>query len=188
MNAQSAFSARWPLLGLVAILLWPGAVPADDAPELPQEWEATVVSVTDGDTLRVRGGAAVLWAPVILRLQGIDTPELRPPGRRGEGPGQALGAEAKRLLHQKLQGQTVRVRSVGRDKYGRVLAWVYTGPRSVNWQMVREGYAWAYKQYLPAGHRLFAAEQAARSERLGIWSLPPEQRSPPWVWRRNWNR
>ena len=47
--------------------------------------------------------------------------------------------------------------------------------------MVREGHAWAYRQYL-TDQSLLEDEAAAKTERIGLWSVPDPV--PPWVWRR----
>jgi hypothetical protein len=50
-------------------------------------------------------------------------------------------------------------------------------------QMVAEGHAWVYRQYLedPA---LLDLETAAKESGLGLWALPEAERIPPWEWRR----
>jgi micrococcal nuclease len=53
-----------------------------------------VVSVTDGDTLRVRAGGR----EVRVRLLGIDTPETRRPGAAVECGGKNATASMKRLV------------------------------------------------------------------------------------------
>jgi endonuclease YncB( thermonuclease family) len=48
--------------------------------------------------------------------------------------------------------------------------------------MVRECHAWAYTRYLK-DTRLLRAQEDARREQRGLWSLPAEQHIPPWEWR-----
>ncbi len=87
----------------------------------------TVVSVGDGDTIRVKQNNQT----ITVRLGCIDAPEIaqKPWGERSKYRlGQFLPA-----------GQTVRLRAIERDKYGRTVAEVFKNDRSINLQMVREG-------------------------------------------------
>lgn len=129
---------------------------------------ATVVRVVDGDTLRVRLGSA----EERVRLIGIDTPETHGAG----GLRECFGAEATSRLSALLPpGTPVRlVRDVeARDRYGRLLAYVYRRSDGlfVNLAMVREGFA-ATLTYPPniahADQFVDAARVARRSDR-GLW-------------------
>jgi micrococcal nuclease len=50
---------------------------------------------------------------------------------------------------------------------------VWLGSRNINLEMVREGYAEAYRKYLKEPHQaeFLRAEEAARGERRGIWGI-----------------
>ena len=140
---------------------------------IAQPLQATVVSVGDGDTVRVRTSAKTLT----VRLACMDAPEM------SQRPfGQASANRLKQLLP---VGQTVALKIVDTDKYGRTVAKIYSGSLSVNLALVQEGQAVVYRQYL-AGcpelrDRLLAAEASAKSRRLGLW----EQSDPvmPWDYR-----
>lgn len=87
--------------------------------------KAEVLSVTDGDTIRVK---AEIWKSQYLitsvRLLGIDTPELRTPKCEEE---KALAIKAKNLLEKLIGGDAVFLKEIAHDKYGeRVLARVIT--------------------------------------------------------------
>ncbi|MBE9140840.1 thermonuclease family protein [Nodosilinea sp. LEGE 07088] len=134
---------------------------------------APVISVGDGDTLRVQGRDG----PVTIRVACIDAPETN----------QTFGPEATRRLRQLLPtGQLVEVRAIERDRYDRTVAEIYAGGQSVGLQLVREGYAVVYEQYI-SGCATTAddyrqAESAARNARRNFWS----QSNPtlPWDFRR----
>ncbi|MBE9158020.1 thermonuclease family protein [Nodosilinea sp. LEGE 06152] len=134
---------------------------------------ATVVSVGDGDTLRVQGQSG----PLTIRLACVDAPESN----------QAFGPEASLRLRQLLStGQPVTVRAIERDRYDRTVAEIYSGDQSVGLQLVREGYAVVYEQYI-AGCAATAddyrqAEAAARNARRNFWSQPNP--TMPWDFRR----
>lgn len=152
-----------------------------NTPSNPQQTNvssAQVVSVGDGDTLR----AKMLGRTVTIRLGCIDAPEM------AQNP---FGTQARNQLQQILPaGQTVRVREIDRDRYGRTVAELFLGDRSVNLQMVAQGQAAVYPQYLSgcAGNQnqYLQAENQAKQQRLGFWS----QANPvmPWNFRQGRKR
>ena len=141
-------------------------------PDSPPQASCVVERVGDGDTFTCRDGRKV-------RLLGIDTPEL------GQGkPGRDAHEALKRLLP---RGTTVGLeRDVApRDRYGRVLAYVWTGSRMVNEALLRQGWAMLYT--LPPNvkyaARLERAQQDARAARAGLWASGGFE-CPPRDWRR----
>ncbi len=134
-----------------------------------QNVRGRVSSVTDGDTLKVTLGSTL----VRVRLAEIDSPEMRQPG----------GVESKKALSRKVLGRQVRVLSEGYDRYGRLLAHIYEGKRHINYDMVKEGHAWAYRRYLKDEKFLFA-EEYARDQKLGVWVKRKDRTIAPWKWRK----
>ena len=70
------------------------------------------------------------------------------------------------------------------DRYRRMVAILYFGNRDINREMVKKGYAWAYREYLkgPYASEYIDAENDARSKHLGLWKQMNPQ--PPWEFRR----
>ena len=67
------------------------------------------------------------------------------------------------------------------DRYGRLVGVVrLEDGRDINREMVREGNAWVYRQYL-RDRSLFEDEEVARDARRGLWSLADP--IAPWDWR-----
>ena len=97
----------------------------------PQLLEGKVTRVTDGDSLWVEPAAP--GAPVELRLEGIDAPEIC----------QAWGPEARSALSERVLGKDVSVKTVGRDTHGRTLGTLYLGTQNINQLLVQEGHAWS---------------------------------------------
>jgi micrococcal nuclease len=134
---------------------------------------ATVVSVGDGDTIRVMQRDR----PITIRLACIDAPETSQP----------WGKAATERLQQLLPpGKQVQVRQIERDRYGRTVAEVFTGnSASVNLQMVSEGVAVTYRKYLhncaTTQDRYLQAEAIAKQQHLGLWSQANPQM--PWNFR-----
>lgn len=134
---------------------------------------ATVLSVGDGDTIRVSDGAK----RVTIRLACIDAPET------AQKP---YGMAAR----QKLQGlapvgSVVSIKVKTTDRYGRTVAEVYRNGRSVNLTMVSSGEAFAYRQYLSGCDQTayLGAEASAQRQRLGVWAVPGGIEKP-WDFRR----
>jgi len=121
-----------------------------------------VVSVGDGDTLRVSAGGKTLT----VRLSCVDAPET------AQAPfGKAAADRLKQLLP---PGQQITLRVADIDRYGRSVAKVYKNNLSINLALVQEGQAVVYREYLSAcpelKERLLKAEANAKSRRLGFWS------------------
>ena len=97
--------------------------------------DGTVVRIVDGDTIHVRVGGRVEK----VRYIGVNTPEVHHP-TKGEEPG---GREATEVNRRLVEGRTVRLELdvQGRDRYGRLLAYVWVGDVMVNAELVRLGYA-----------------------------------------------
>jgi endonuclease YncB( thermonuclease family) len=123
-----------------------------------------VLSVGDGDTLRVTQGGNV--PPLTIRLACIDAPEM------SQG---VYGPQSSQRLKQLLPiGQVVSLKIGDTDRYGRKVAEVIREGLNVNLQMVTEGQAVVYRQYLNAcsqtvQQQLLQAESAAQQRRLGFW-------------------
>jgi len=120
-----------------------------------------VSRVIDGDTLVLDNGQHV-------RLLGIDTPER----------GQKYWLDAKALLEGKVLNTTVRLEKdvEDKDKYGRLLRWIFAGDELVNLDLVRGGYARTlFYEDVRYRDTLLAAEAAAKARGLRIWSVTGSQ-------------
>ncbi len=133
--------------------------------------------VYDGDTLLL---VARSQGQLKVRLYGIDAPETAQPDR----PGQPYGAVARRVLMYKLLGRVVTVEPQDQDRYGRLVGVVRLDGRDINAEMVAEGLAWAYRQYLqgPYASTYSGLEERARHRHLGLWRQGNPL--PPWEFRR----
>jgi len=137
--------------------------------ETAVSFRATVVGVSDGDTLTVLDATDQQHT---IRLAEIDAPER----------GQPWGDRSRQALSALVFGQRVSVQQTDTDRYGRVVARVFVDGQDVNRAMVKDGHAWAYRQYL-TDDTLLATEARARSERRGLWSMSDARTVPPWDWR-----
>jgi micrococcal nuclease len=141
-------------------------------PEPSPQPETTVISTGDGDTLQVEQTGQ----PLTIRLACVDAPETDQPG------GQEAATRLRELLP---RGTVIELQVVDTDRYGRTVAEIQSNGQSVGLQMVREGQAIVYPQYLDgcADSRAayLDAEAKAKQQQLAFWS----QTNPivPWEWR-----
>jgi endonuclease YncB( thermonuclease family) len=135
-----------------------------------------VRAVYDGDTVLL---ATREDSRLKVRLYGIDAPETAKPGE----PGQPFGAVAKRTLMYKIMGRQVSAEIVDIDQYRRAVAVLRYGGRDINREMVVEGMAWAYRQYLHGAYasEYIDAEERARARHRGLWR--DNNPMPPWEFR-----
>ena len=75
-------------------------------------------------------------------------------------------------------GKQVRLDIIDIDRYKRMVGVIWIGNRNINLELVKEGYAEAYLEYLkePCREQFIRAEKEARSARRGIWSLQDYER------------
>ena len=106
-------------------------------PLLAAEYNGQVVGISDGDTLTLLVPDDARFKQVKVRLGKIDTPESKQP----------YGERAKQALSDLAFGKPARVVETT-DKYGRTVGRVYVGAVDVNAELVKQGAAWVYRQYL----------------------------------------
>lgn len=75
------------------------------------------------------------------------------------------------MLSNLIFDRMVRVESSGADRYCRTLGTLWVGETNANREMVRTGYAWAYRKYL-RDDDLIDVEASAQAARRGLWSDP----------------
>ena len=143
------------LKGLVVVLLVVASVPGAAAELVGR------ATVTDGDTLTV--------AKQRIRLWGIDAPESAQQCTANDGRTWACGRRSAAALDGYVLDKTVRCQPKDTDRYGRVVAECFVQGQSINRQMVRAGWAVAYRQYATA----FIADEAdARQRQRNLWQGP----------------
>lgn len=129
----------------------------------------SVKKVIDGDTIEIeRYGKAEK-----VRMIGIDTPETLDPRK----PVQCFGKEASDKSKDLLSGGRVRLEFdpiVGeKDKYNRLLAYVWSNNELVNLKLIKEGYANEYtyrSQSYKYQNEFKNAQTVAKESSIGLWS------------------
>jgi len=178
---------KWILVGVLLCLFCFGAflieslvaqesqqaAPKYPAKDFKEQNAYQVVRVIDGDTIVI----LVDNKEVKVRLIGVDTPETVHPQKQVE----FYGKEASGFLTNLLKGEEVYIESPkdSRDKYGRLLAYLYRAPDGlfVNLEIVRQGYGHAYTKYPFKYMDLFRAygQRATESEK-GLWTPRVEKK------------
>ena len=152
----------------VALLVLVLCLVEEIGPEKGPDDRFVVTRVLDGDTMELQGGDR-------LRLLAIDTPEKDEP----------LCDEATEFLARKALGQVADIDYANqrRDKYGRLLGYLYIDTLFVNKAIIDSGYACLYlfdDNDLGSDQvrTLLDAQRSAMERRVGIWSLThePEER------------
>ena len=133
---------------------------------LPPKGSLRVTHVIDGDTIVLDNGDTV-------RLIGVDAREIH----HSEIPVQRFGQESAEFLRRFAEGFecTLEYESGNlRDKYGRLLAYVFIGDRLANAEIIRRGYGYAYTRFPFSRQAEFISlEREARESQSGLWSLSP---------------
>ncbi len=133
-----------------------------------------VIGISDGDTLTLLDQANVQHK---IRLSGIDAPEKK----------QAFGEKSKQALSDCAYGKPAVVEYDKKDHYGRTVGKVIVGRTDCNLRQISLGLAWHYKKYADEQPELdreayAMLEQAARSQRRGLWV--EQNAMAPWDFRK----
>lgn len=129
----------------------------------------TVSQVVDGDTIVIITDGK----RETVRMIGIDTPETVHPSKPVQCFGQEASARTKSWLTGRLVTLDTDPSQGERDKYGRLLAYVWRDDGLfVNQALISEGFAFEYTYNLPYEYQaeFKAAEAAARAGKKGLWA------------------
>ncbi|OED39251.1 hypothetical protein AB833_17160 [Chromatiales bacterium (ex Bugula neritina AB1)] len=143
------------------------------SPKITDTVSGTVTKVHDGDSIHITPSGK---KRVIIRLAGIDAPELAQP----------FGMVSRDMLRSMILNRPAEARCHKQDKYHRQVCVVYFEGEDINLQMVKAGMAWHYKFYQDEQSRqqrrqYSRAERDAREDRTGLWD---GESIAPWVFRR----
>jgi Micrococcal nuclease (thermonuclease) homologs len=133
------------------------------------EQVVSVVTAIDGDTIDLNGKR--------VRLHGIDAPEKGQPCSRN-GVAYDCGLAATDQLQFILSGERLQCEKKSSDRWGREIAICRVGATDIGRQMVRQGWAVAYREY---STDYVEDELFARDNSLGMWAkefvIPKDWRS-----------
>ena len=127
-----------------------------------------VTHITDGDTIEVD----MAGTSEKIRMIGVDTPETKKP----DSPVQCFGPNASAFTKTTLTGKSVRLESDptndNRDRYGRLLRYVYLQDGSLLEEtLIAGGYGFAYTSFPFQKAARFSELQAqAQIANIGLWA------------------
>jgi len=155
------------IIVVLAVLILVLRLVEDIGPEHKPGDRFVVSRILDGDTMELQGGDR-------LRLLALDTPE----------DGEAFYGEATQLLMRLSLGETARIEYSNRrrDKYGRLLGYLYVDTLFINKTVIDSGLGYVYlfrDNDLESDQVrcMIEAQRSAIERRVGLWSLPhtPEE-------------
>jgi micrococcal nuclease len=171
LNRSDSVLSRTLQRGLLASLFLFGLACTHGADAPLPVLSGKVIKVIDADTIDVQ----LTSGPIRIRFHGIDAPERNQP----------WGKEATAALKKRVMGKEVDVEPFEQDRYERMVGIVYLGDVNINAELVQEGHAWAYRQYMrKADRKLCVDETLARISKKGLWSQSTKDRVAPWEWRK----
>jgi len=138
----------------------------------PKSINGKVVAVLDGDTIEVLSQKTLYR----IRILGIDAPEKK----------QAFGNQAKSFASKHAFGKMVKVQIQSQDRYQRHLAQIILpNGQNLGEMLVKNGYAWHYKQY-SKDKSLARLQVEAQKAKRGLWQ--DANPVPPWEFRKSRRR
>ena len=126
--------------------------------------------VIDGDTIWIDGTK--------IRLHGIDAPEANQKCSKKNGREYRCGVASTQALRALIGSKPVICKGTTFDRYNRMIAVCYSGTVNLNAELVRKGWALAYRRY---SKDYVSIEQEAQNDARGMWVGEFET---PWKWRR----
>jgi micrococcal nuclease len=152
-------------LGLLVALLATVA----GAASASNTYDVVATGVLDGDSIEVEFPSGL---KVEVRLVSIDAPEKD----------QSLGDQAKKFVEQRVLGQHVRLKTLEqeRDRYNRLLAFVYVDQQLVNQAIVEAGLAvvWIIPPNVDEVDALLGAQRSAFKNKRGVWGADGSEYEP----------
>ncbi|HYH36479.1 MAG TPA: thermonuclease family protein [Candidatus Saccharimonadales bacterium] len=160
------------ILLLISLAIWAATQagwmkPPGEVLEQNQPGLYSVKRFIDGDTIAVNMNGKI----ETIRFVGIDTPETHKPNTPVQCYGPAAAAFTKNLIGNKSVRLVSDSLSTNRDRYDRLLRYVYLPDGTlVNQKLVQNGYAFYYPYFPFTKSKLFEADQqAAMASHKGLW-------------------
>lgn len=115
------------------------------------------IKIIDGDTIHIN--------KIKYRLYGIDAPEMNQLCKV-KAENYMCGVKSKDFLVSLIANQSVKCEKKDIDRYKRIVAECFVGQTNINKELVRNGWALAYRDY---SRDFINDEEFAKNNKLGIW-------------------
>lgn len=162
-------------LWLVIVILIVWAIQQSGALESAQQAAVTsqpglykVTRFVDGDTIEIDMNGT----KETVRMIGIDTPETHRPNTPVQCYGPAAAAFTKNTIGNKRVRLEADPKNTNRDRYDRLLRYVYTEDNKfVNRAVIDGGYGFAYLSFpFSKSDEFDSAQAAAQASKKGLWA------------------
>jgi endonuclease YncB( thermonuclease family) len=168
------------LLLSLAWARWHAPVSATSDYDRYQNQTVTCTRAIDGDTIDVNLPDGE-HATTRIRLWGVDTPETKDTRTSV----MYYGPEASSFTTSQAQGKSVRLvlaPEKSRDKYHRLLAYVYTdNGNMLNEEIIAQGFGYADSRFPhPWRERFHELEERAQKKKMGLWKEVKFEQLPVW--------
>ncbi len=126
-----------------------------------------ITKFSDGDTIEVEMNGKT----ETIRMLGIDTPETHHPDKGVQCFGPEASAKTKELLANGRAKLASDSKAKNRDKYGRLLRYVYTEDGlSIEETLIKEGYGFVFRaENFDQKKAYLSLESSARESKTGLW-------------------
>lgn len=149
------------LVALGRVFLLQGAEDNNAVAEVPAAVVFTgAARIIDGDTVEIEGRK--------VRLYGIDAPELHQKCLTMSGLVVPCGKIAKQIINDIIGKSLLHCEKIGTDRYRRTIARCKANNMDIGREMVRRGWAVAYRRY---SRDYLHEEEKAEARGVGLWSL-----------------
>lgn len=130
----------------------------------------TVVGVIDGDSYKIEASYRKVTAIYRVRIVNVDAPERYFIPKRREA--QEFADSIYKVVEAKLLNKEVKLTYYGVDQYNRILAFITLDGERIDQWMLKEGLAWAFKEYHPQkGYKASVKiMEQAKSQKKGLWA------------------
>ena len=115
------------------------------------------IRIIDGDTIHIN--------KIKYRLHGIDAPEMKQLCKIKEKK-YKCGIKSKEFLVSLVGSKSVKCNHKDKDRYKRIVAECFVGETNLNKELVRNGWALAYRDY---SKDYVIDEEYAQENNLGMW-------------------
>lgn len=135
-----------------------------------QKTTGTVVGVIDGDSYKIDATYKKVSAIYRVRIVNVDAPERYFVAKKR--PAQEYADSIYKIVENKLLGKEVQITYYGKDRYERLLAFITLNGERIDEWMLKEGLAWAFKEYHPQkGYKASVKlMEKAKLEKKGLWA------------------
>lgn len=129
-----------------------------------------VKEVVDGDTYKIECSYKKVEATYRIRIVNVDAPEVYFVAKKR--PAQEFADSISSVVEHKLLGKEVSLYFYGTDRFNRVLAFISLDGERIDHWLLKEGLAWAYKEYHPQkGYKnSVKIMNQAKDKKIGLWA------------------